>query len=205
MRAVNLLPSKKEIRDQRRRPPNVVALGGVVGAVAVTAVMAMLFLNASGAVSERQSEVDNLRAELGATPTPPPRDTSGDALATEKAARVDALSAALGKRVAWDRVLREVSLVTPDDVWFTTLQASAPGAGATAAPGTPEAVASGGGFSVTGRTYSHDAVARLLARLALVPDLDQVKLEKSVLGKAEGRTVVEFTIAAAVRGTGATS
>ena len=203
MRAVNLLPSKKEIRD-RGRQPNVVALGGVVAAVAVTAVMAMFFLNASGAVSERQSEVDNLRAELDATPTPPPRDTSGDALGTEKAARLDALSAALGNRIAWDRVLREISLVTPDDVWFTTLQASAPAAAA-AATAAPGAAATGGGFSITGRTYSHEAVARLLARLSLVPDLDQVKLEKSVLGKSEGRTIVEFTIGATVRAKGATT
>jgi Tfp pilus assembly protein PilN len=202
MRAVNLLPSKKETRE-RRRQPNVVALGGVVAAVAVTGVMAMWFLNASGAVTERQSEVDTLHAELGAIPVPKPRDTSGDALAQERTARLNALSVALGSRVAWDRVFREISLVTPDDVWFTTLQASAPSAPSPDAVATPGATA--GGFSITGRTYSHDAVARLLSRLSIVPHLDNVKLEKSVLGKSEGRTVVEFTISAGIRAAGATS
>lgn len=202
MRAVNLLP-RKDGRE-RERPTNLAALGGVVAAVAVTALMALLFLNANAGVTERENEVQGLRAELGAIPVPNPRDTTGDALEQEKAGRLGAVAAALGNRVAWDRVLRELSLVTPDDVWFTTLQASAPTATAAAVP-TPEAAA-GGGFSITGRTYSHDAVARLLARLALVPDLDQVKLEKSVLGEAEGgRTVVEFTIGAAVRARGATS
>jgi Tfp pilus assembly protein PilN len=201
MRAVNLLP-RKDGRE-RQHKPNVAALGGVVAAVAVTALLAMLFLNASAGVTERQDEVDGLRAELAAMPTPEPRDTSGDGLEAEKAGRVGAVAAALGSRVAWDRVLREISLVTPDDVWFTTLQASAPAAPTAVAPAPDAAV--GGGFSISGRTYSHDAVARLLARLALVPDLEQVKLEKSVLGKTDGRTVVEFTIAAAVRGRGATS
>lgn len=196
MRAVNLLPSKKEIRERRRQAP-VAALGGVVGVVAVTAVLALWFLSASSAVSERQSELDALRAELAAVPAPAPRDTSGDTLQQEKAARVTALSAALGKRVAWDRVLRELSLVTPNDVWLTTLQATSPTASG--------ASTGGGAFSISGRTYSHDSVARLLARLSLVPDLDQVKLEKSTLNKVEGRDIVEFTIGAAVRARGATS
>jgi Tfp pilus assembly protein PilN len=196
VRAVNLLPSKKEIRERRRQAP-VAALGGVVGVVAVTAMLALWFLSASSAVSERQSEVDALRAELAAVPAPAPRDTSGDTLQQEKAARVTALSAALGKRVAWDRVLRELSLVTPNDVWLTTLQATSPTASGSST--------GGGAFSISGRTYSHDSVARLLARLSLVPDLDQVKLEKSTLNKIEGRDIVEFTIGAAVRARGATS
>jgi Tfp pilus assembly protein PilN len=196
VRAVNLLPSKKEIRERRRQAP-AAALGGVVGVVAVTAGLALWFLSASSAVSERQSEVDALRAELAAVPAPAPRDTSGDTLQQEKAARVTALSAALGKRVAWDRVLRELSLVTPNDVWLTTLQATSPTASGS--------TTGGGAFSISGRTYSHDSVARLLARLSLVPDLDQVKLEKSTLNKIEGRDIVEFTIGAAVRARGASS
>ena len=196
MRAVNLLPSKKEARE-RGRQPNFVALGGVLGAVVVTAALSLWFLSVSGAVTERQSEVDALRAELAAIPAPTPRDTSGDALEQEKAARITALSAALGQRIPWDRVLRELSLVTPNDVWLTTLQASS--------PTTAAAPTGGGAFSIGGRTYSHDSVARLLARLSLVPDLEQVKLEKSTLNKVEGKDIVEFTIGASVRARGATS
>ena len=197
MRAVNLLPSKKEIRERRRQAP-VAALGGVVGAVALTAVLALWFLSASSAVSERQGEVDALRAEQASIPAPTPRDTSGDALEQEKSARLNVLAAALGNRIAWDRVLREVSLVTPDDVWLTTLQASSPGVAASAASGS-------GAFSISGRTYSHESVARLLGRLSLIPDLDLVKLEKSTLNKVEGKDIVEFTIGAAVRAKGASS
>ena len=60
-------------------------------------------------------------------------DTStDDALAAEKGARVGALSAALTSRIAWDRVLRQVSLVLPEDVWLTSLSATAPTAAAPA-------------------------------------------------------------------------
>lgn len=197
MRAVNLLPTKKEIRERRRQAP-VAALGGVVAAVALTAVLALWFLSASSGVSERQSELDALRAEQASIPAPTSRDTSGDALQQEKAARITALTAALGSRIAWDRVLREVSLVTPNDVWLTTLQASSPSAAATTSSGT-------GAFTISGRTYSHESVARVLGRLQLVPDLDLVKLEKSTLNKVEGKDIVEFTISAAVRANGATS
>lgn len=193
MRAVNLLP-KKETRE-RRKAPNVAALGGVVAAVAVTAALCAWFLASSAKVTEKQSELDSLRTELSATPAPKPRDTRGDGLETEKAGRLVAVATALNSRVAWDRVLREISLVTPDDVWLTSLQASAPVAAAPPA-------SSGGAFAVNGRTYSHDAVARLLSRLELVPNLSSVKLEKSTLNKVEGRDVVEFTIAATVRGKG---
>jgi Tfp pilus assembly protein PilN len=199
VRAVNLLP-KKETRE-RRSAPNVAALGGVVAAVAVTAVFCAWFLASSAKVTEARSELDSLRTELSATPAPKPRDTRGDGLEAEKAGRLVAVATALNSRVAWDRVLREISLVTPDDVWLTSLQASAPAAAVAATP----TAASGGAFAMTGRTYSHDAVARLLARLALVPNLRFVKLEKSTLNKVEGRDVVEFTIAATVRGKEAAS
>ena len=198
MRAVNLLP-KKETRE-RRKAPNPAALAGVVGAVVVTAAMCVWFLTASAKVSERQAELDNIRSELAATPAPKPRDTRGDGLQAEKSARLAVVASALGTRVPWDRVLRQISLVTPEDVWLTSLSASAPATGdaAAAAPATPSAGA--GAFSINGRTYSHDAVARLLSRLSLVPDLRAVKLEKSTLTRVSGNDIVDFTIAANVRG-----
>ena len=94
------------------------------------------------------------------------KDTSNDdALAAEKSARVGALSAALTSRVAWDRVLRQVSLVLPEDVWLTNLAATAPSPAAAArAPSTGTS-----GFTLTGSTYSQNGVARFLSRLSRDP------------------------------------
>jgi Tfp pilus assembly protein PilN len=194
VRAVNLLP--KDDRRQRgaeARRNNPVLIGGVAGAVLVTAILCAWFLTASAGVADNQKRRDAAAAELSATPVPPPTSPQSSVLEQEKAARVTALSSALGSRLAWDRLLREFALVLPDDVWLTSLSAQAPTAGASAS-----------GFAVNGRTYSQDGVARLLARLALVPHLTNVTLQHSSAATSEtGRKVVEFTINATVRGVGA--
>jgi Tfp pilus assembly protein PilN len=194
MRAVNLLP--RDDPRSRSRQTSPVVLAGVIGAVAATAILAAVFLTVSTGVADKQARLDAAQAELDATPVPPPADASGATLEQEKSARVVALSSALGARIAWDRVLREISLVLPEDVWLSTLSAKAPVAAATGAP-----VA---GFTITGKTYSHDGVARLLGRLAVVPQLTGVQLQHSAQAASEaGRPVVEFSIQAIVKGPGA--
>jgi Tfp pilus assembly protein PilN len=168
-------------------------VGGVAGAVLMTAILAAWFLTASGGVANNQKRHDAAEAELAATPVPPPTSPGASALEQEKSARIAALASALGGRLAWDRVLRELSLVLPDDVWLTQLSAQAPTPATTAAA-----------FSISGKTYSHDGVARLLARLALVPHLTAVQLQHSTKATSEtGRRIVEFTINATVKGAGA--
>lgn len=192
MRAVNLLPKD----DRRQKGPsqreNPVLIGGVAGAVLVTAIIAAWFLTASAGVADNQKRRDAAQSELASTPVPAPTQPGASALEQEKTARVTALSTALGSRLAWDRLLREFSLVLPDDVWLTQLSAQAPGGTAAA------------GFSISGKTYSHDGVARLLARLAIVPHLSAVQLQHSTTEQSEtGRKVVEFQISATVKGAGA--
>jgi Tfp pilus assembly protein PilN len=141
-----------------------------------------------------------LQAKVDALPAAPEGPSAGQTqLAGEHSARVTALSAAMGTRVAWDRVFREFSLVLPEDVWLTNLTAHSP-VSPSAAPGT--APTSGGTpteFTIQGRTYSHDGVARLLSRLQVVPDLQNVTLVSSTLSKAGTQDVVEFSIVADLR------
>jgi Tfp pilus assembly protein PilN len=97
-------------------------------------------------------------------------------------------------------VLRRFSLVLPEDVWLTSLNLVSP-TPATAAAGAPapKPGAPPGGFVMAGRTYSYDAVARFLSRLAVVPDLTNVQLQRSSKTRQAGREVVDFSIAADVR------
>ena len=193
MRAVNLLP-----RDEAKRSFEAkrgVVFGGVGGAALATAVLASMMMSAGGAANSKQEELDALRAQIAAIPTVPVIDTSReDALAAEKGARVGALSAALAGRVAWDRVLRQVSLVLPEDVWLTNLSATAPDAS--------QAAATGSGFTLTGATYSQNGVARFLSRLAVIPDLANVRLQSSQSQLLNERELVQFTILADVRAPG---
>jgi Tfp pilus assembly protein PilN len=192
MRAVNLLP--RDDARSKSRQTNPVLLGGVIAGVAATAIIAAAFLTVSAGVADKQERLDAAQAELDSTPVPPPADTSAATLQQEKGQRVVALSTVLAKRVAWDRILRELSLVLPEDVWLTTMSAKAPS----------EAADAPAGFTLTGKTYSHDGVARLLSRLAVVPHLSAVQLQHSSVTPTEaGRPVVEFSIQALIKAPGA--
>jgi Tfp pilus assembly protein PilN len=206
VRAVNLLPRDDAQRGRRRQ--NLPALISTGLIVLVTGLVGVFYFSAKSASTTRELELQDAKAELALLPTPTElaSQTAGQRkLASERQARIAALSAALGHRVAWDRVLREVSLVLPDDVWLTQLAAFSPtpptgSATTTTAPGAvPQ------GFTMAGYTYSHEAVARLLTRLSVVPGLQNVWLERSLRTKLVGRYVITFTIRADVRAPGATS
>ena len=224
MRAVNLLP-KETGRRGGTKLAKPVAITGIAGLVFVTALLGLLFSGAHGKVKSRQLELAEKKAELAAIPVPTQSQVQQqDALVADKQARVTALNLALSKRVAWDRVLREFALVLPDDVWLQTLSATAPltatatpssASSASASASTPVSTSSSPapttslvgalGFNIEGYTYSHEAVARLLTRLSVVPDLQQVQLLTSEQSKLGSRNVIHFTIAANVRAPGASS
>ena len=205
MRAINLLP-KDDARRGRPQRPQWLVLVPVVLAVLLTAVMSAMFLSASGKAKDKQSQLSSLQAELAAIPTPDAAKVkTQSALAADKQARVTALSSALSRRVAWDRVFRELSLVLPDDVWLATISAKAPVPSSVATP--PAAAGSAPAatqFTLDGFTYSHAAVARLLSRLAVVPDLVNVQLQQSTRTKLGAADAVHFTIVADVRRPGGT-
>lgn len=195
MRAVNLLP-RDETRGPQRRP--IPALVACFGTVVATAVIAAMFLSASSKVGQQRTALEGLTAELAATPAPAPAAPQSAAegqLPQEKTQRIAALATALSQRVVWDRVLRELSQVLPEDVWLTSLSATAPGSN----------TGTGTGFELAGFTYSQDAVARLLSRLQVLPNLTGVNLVSSLGDKIRERPVVRFSITAAIKPPGATS
>jgi Tfp pilus assembly protein PilN len=203
MRAVNLLP--RDTGQKTLRKESLPVLVGACSAVLVAALLGSMFMMGSGKIAAQQSKVDDLTRRYDALPPPPAGPSAAQQqLAGQQSARVTALSAALASRVAWDRVLREFSLVLPDDVWLTTLNAKSPISPATNAPSNGGSTAPSH-FTVQGRTYSHDGVARLLSRLQVVPDLSNVQLLSSTLSKVGGQDVVEFSIAADLRVAGSPS
>src|SRR3954454_10778099 len=199
VRAINLLPRDNERRGPQKR--QWIVLVPVVLAVLLTAMLSAAFLSASGKAKDKQAELATLQDELRAIPTPDARrGKTQSALAADKQPRVTALSTALSRRVAWDRVFRELSLVLPNDVWLTTISAKAPVPSSTAVAPPPVGTSvAATGFTVDGYTYSHSAVARLLSRLAVIPDLVNVQLLQSTLTKVGTAPAVHFLIVADVR------
>jgi Tfp pilus assembly protein PilN len=176
MRAVNLLPN--DAATQGRKPPPVPVIVACVGVVLISALLAVMYLGASGTVASKKKQLAQAQAAFAALPTPPAPPAIIGQLPTEKQQRVSALANVLGQRIAWDRLLRELSQVVPSDVWLLNIDAKSP---AYAPPVTGPAALSQlpDGFILTGCTYSQDSVARFLARLELIPDLGDMTLGKS--------------------------
>jgi Tfp pilus assembly protein PilN len=197
MRAVNLLPRDLEKQPTFKKEQLPFVVGGCV-ALVVVALIGSQYLSKSGGVASERQALSDLQAQLAQLPAPPQPSAEQTKLAGEQKTRLTALQTALSSRVAWDRVLRQFSLVLPSDVWLTQLSLKSPVSPAT--PQTPQADGAPTGFTMEGSTYSHDGVARLLSRLAVVPDLTNVQLVNSSLEDTNGQKVVHFSIAADIRG-----
>ncbi|MDX6476244.1 MAG: hypothetical protein QOH95_1755 [Gaiellaceae bacterium] len=194
MRAVNLLP-RDDTREGRKVPPMPV-LVLCVGLVLVAAVTAMMYLSASSKVAKQRDALVQVQAELAGIPAPPAPSPVITQLPQQRTDRVAALAGALGQRVAWDRVLREISQVVPSDVWLVKVDAKSPVL-ATAADAASAATAATGlptGIILTGCTYSQDSVARFLARAQLVPDLGDMTLGRSVSSEGSSSDASSVTV-----------
>ena len=198
MHAFNLLP-KEEVRTEKESkqsaiPHVIVALAGVL----VFAALAAFYLSSSAAVTKKSGELDDLRGDLASLQVPekqPQAPSEAANVDSERVARTAALSTALADRLAWDRVLRELALVLPADVTLVTLDATAP------SPGSAGAATSGGvsSFRVTGTSASQASVARLLSRLQVIPELQNVQLEFATASEDPAVPGVNFAITASVR------
>jgi Tfp pilus assembly protein PilN len=178
MRPVNLIPPEERRGD--RAPTRTGALPYVIlGAlVAVLAGVAMTVLT-SNKISDRKAEVATLEAQRAeaqarADALQPYADLAN--LATQRSSTVTSLAQS---RFDWDRVLRELSLVIPDDVWLTQL-------GGTVTPEVQLADAPqvslrdqvpGPALAIVGCGASHEAVASFLQSLRDIDGVTRVAIE----------------------------
>jgi Tfp pilus assembly protein PilN len=207
MRAVNLLPRQQV--EQKRERPNTVALVAGIGGAAVLLVLVAGFLLVNRSVDRQRQALSDAKAMLAATPAhhlSAKTQAFRSNVLSQREERSLALAAALGKRVAWDRVLSHMALVMPDDVWLTKVsgtvpvQSSAVPAGTVTTPTTPSALPpTPTAVEIDGYTYSQDSVARFLERLQVDPDLKNVQLKTSGTKELGNRVVVGFTIISDVR------
>jgi len=180
MRAVNLLPrDEQRERFQTARTSLFLAGGGVMVA---TALAMFLAYSAGGDASDSRAQLQAVETEIANLPKVADAVVTHGTIVRERSDRVAALSAALSTRVPFDRLLREISFVLPGDAWLTQLDATAPVSAVPAVAGAappPPTTTAPAGVSIEGATYSHDSVARVLARLSVVPSLENVRLTSS--------------------------
>ena len=207
MRAFDLTPSGDAQEATGRRPSTPQLVLAVVGLV-LLAGLASYFLISNARVADKQQQVDALRGQLASLEQPqekPVPQATDQTLVQERDNRTSALGVALGRRVAWDRLMRDVSLVLPADVWLDSLTASSAtptdAVSAGAPPPDPTAAPSASSFQVAGYAKKQASIAQLLSRLAVLPEIASVKLVNATSTEVGNETVVQFTITATLKAT----
>jgi Tfp pilus assembly protein PilN len=204
MRAFNLLPKDDGRQVAERRGPSAPQLGIAVAGLVLVAALGSLFLISNAQVADKKAERAELVDQLAAREVPveePKPEGSGDAtLIQERDARTGALGSALGNRVAWDRILRELSLVLPEDVWLSSLTGTTAPPVDAAQPADPNAVAATpSGFEITGYARQQSDLAQLLSRLTVLPEVETASLRSATATEVGGENVIEFAIGATVK------
>jgi len=148
MRPVNLIPPEERRGEQaalRTGPLAYIVLGALVavlgGAVALVLV--------GNQISEREAEVATLRSEDAAAAVRAARLAPYTQFRTISEQRVQTVQSLADSRFDWERVMRELALVLPADVWLVNLTATA----------TPESGVEGGSGGEAGAGGLRDAIA----------------------------------------------
>jgi Tfp pilus assembly protein PilN len=202
MKAVNLIPADRPGAQTGPVLGSLVSqpllIGAVVVAVGVAAAMFLAVSSTDKTITKRQAQVAQLDEQLAklAAEKPAPVAQSGSTAAS----RLSTVTTVASERNSWDAFLGSVSRVLPEDVWLLSLQAQLPETptAPAAPPAASAAPAAASGFSITGYTYSHPSVARLMRRLSLVPWLSDVSLVSSAKTAIANHTIYQFTVGANV-------
>jgi len=186
MRAVNLIPT-----DVRRGGAAPSRSGGAVyvllGALAIAVVALASYVLTQNSISDRQTQLAKVKrdadaAQSTAAALQPYRD-----FAELSQTRVETVRSLAGSRFDWERAMRGLALVLPDDVWLTSfvgtvapginLGDSGTGSGDTGTLRSSQQVPA---VELVGCTVDQAEVARVMARLRLVPGVTQVSLASSL-------------------------
>jgi len=188
---VNLLPP--EILEKRKSEQHwvFVRLGGVV----VVAALVLAYLVPSVIVIEKQSDLSLAQQDAANFQREAERYKIFEDKQSDLQARQAVANVALTGEDDWSRLLNELSLVLPPDVWVTNIQ-----------------VGEDQGVNITGSASDatatdapesgHKSIAKLLVRLADLDQLSNVWLTLSTIQRVPGQdAVVNFQVQADVTST----
>jgi Tfp pilus assembly protein PilN len=187
VRPVNLLPPEDRRGD--RAPLRAGKLSYViVGVLALGLAAVTLLVVTSNQIGEREADLTNLQQQEAAARAEAQALAPYAEFAALTQSRVSTVTSLAQSRFDWERVMRELALVLPDDVWLTKLNASASsGASASGVVGaTSDASIEGPSLSMTGCGKGHESVARLLQALRDIDGVTRVGLSRSALPSSGG-------------------
>ncbi len=191
MRPVNLIPAEDRQGQHaplRSGPLAYVVIGALVALLAGVTVVVLT----GNQIGEQKDEIVQLKREDAGEKARAQRLSSYSQFASLREQRVATVTSLADSRFDWERVMRELSLVLPSNVWLITLNA-------TAASGTSVDGGSGGGSSgaglraavpgpaleLSGCASGQDAVAGFVSILKDIDGVTRVGVQSSELSEQE--------------------
>jgi Tfp pilus assembly protein PilN len=197
VKAVNLLPERhRPRRASGGRQGSSYAVLGVLGALLLALVVYVLTLNS---INSGQDQIAVAKAETEQAQSQSRSLSAYGDFAKVKQKRVAAVTQLAKGRFDWERLVRELAHVLPENVWLVKTDASAigdlsaadpGGAGAAATPGAPV-------VKLSGCARDQSQVAVTLVRLRELQGASDVSLDRSAKPDDPGSTTSSSSSATA--------
>ena len=191
VRRINLVP----VGERARTKTDVGMLLLIVAGVLVLAGIAFSYYAFNNQLSSKQDELAQLQNENAQIVAQLASLAEFDALAQKTAETESLVQAVYVGRTLVSQLLGDISLVIPDNAWFTSLTVDAPVTTGPVDPAAPPATAAStvGSVTIQGNTYSFEDVATFLVRMELVPGLVDINLSSaaSAAGVIDARKSVK--------------
>jgi len=190
MRPVNLIPLEE------RRGEHAPLRSGPLAYIVVGALVAMLagvtaLVLTGNQVADRKSEVAQLEREDAVKAARAQRLSAYTQFRSLHEERVATVTSLADSRFDWERVMRELSLILPHDVWLISLDASASagaesgGAGESSGSSSLTGSIAGPSLAISGCATSHEAVAGFVTALKDIDGVTRVGVESSEVAAQE--------------------
>jgi Tfp pilus assembly protein PilN len=186
MRPINLIPQDERRADSANSRTGPIAYI-LVGALAVLLIGVTMLVTTSNQISERESEVESLEARKTAATARAERLAPYASFAQVSEQRVSTVASLADSRFDWERVIRQLSLILPPRVFFTSFSASAGGGS-----GEADSEVVGPSLTLVGCAPSQEAVAGFVASLKEIDGVTRVGLKNSTFSGGEGQTGSSF-------------
>jgi Tfp pilus assembly protein PilN len=180
MKPVNLLPDDLKPRQASGRM--VGSSYVVLGVLGVLLLMAVGYVLTTNQVNTRKSDIAKLEQETAEAKARADKFAPYQAFAQVKATRLESVKQLADTRFDWERLMREVALVLPDDTSVTDLSAATVPQTSDTAPPAAGAVAttsSGPSLNLKGCAKHQPDVATLMVRLRRLYRAVDVQLTES--------------------------
>jgi Tfp pilus assembly protein PilN len=181
MRPVNLIPVEERRGEQaplRSGPLAYILLGALVALLA--GVTALVLVN--NQIGEREAQIVELTREDKAATAKAARLSAFVEFRNLAEQRVETVASLADSRFDWERVMRELALILPDDAWLTALTASAsPDAGVSGGGSGLRGAVPGPALELSGCAAGQESVAGFVTALKDIEGVTRVAVQSSEL------------------------